>query len=113
MRSRASYKRSGTAFAGPRPGEAGVIAEAGGKADTESISTLSTLPAVNAALNAGSAVLVATARRFIRHGKVAAHRALMLAAVATSTAFLVSYLYYHSQVGSVRFQGQGWSRPLY
>jgi putative membrane protein len=37
----------------------------------------------------------------------------MLAAVATSSAFLVSYLYYHAHVGSVHFQGQGWSRPLY
>lgn len=68
---------------------------------------------MNAALNASSALLVATARRFIRRGKIATHRALMLAAVATSTAFLVSYLYYHLHVGSVHFQGHGWSRPVY
>jgi uncharacterized membrane protein YozB (DUF420 family) len=44
---------------------------------------------------------------------MAAHRALMLTALVTSSLFLISYLYYHWHVGSVRFQGQGWSRPLY
>ena len=38
---------------------------------------------------------------------------LMLTAVATSTLFLVCYLFYHWHVGSVHFQGRGWSRPLY
>ena len=37
----------------------------------------------------------------------------MLAAVGCSTLFLISYLIYHYQVGSVRFQGQGWIRPVY
>ena len=37
----------------------------------------------------------------------------MLAAFACSIVFLVSYVIYHLQVGSVRFQGQGWSRPVY
>jgi len=37
----------------------------------------------------------------------------MLLACACSTAFLVSYVIYHLQVGSVRFQGQGWIRPVY
>jgi uncharacterized membrane protein YozB (DUF420 family) len=37
----------------------------------------------------------------------------MLTAVATSSAFLVSYLYYHYHVGSVHFRGSGWTRPLY
>jgi uncharacterized membrane protein YozB (DUF420 family) len=49
----------------------------------------------------------------IKRGRVAAHRALMLTAVATSTLFLISYLYYHAHVGSVHFQGRGWSRPVY
>ena len=44
---------------------------------------------------------------------MAAHRTFMLTAVCTSTLFLASYLYYHWHVGSVRFQGQGWSRPVY
>jgi uncharacterized membrane protein YozB (DUF420 family) len=37
----------------------------------------------------------------------------MLLACLCSTAFLISYVVYHLQVGSVRFQGQGWIRPLY
>ena len=37
----------------------------------------------------------------------------MLLALACSTAFLVSYVIYHLQVGSVPFQGQGWIRPFY
>ena len=37
----------------------------------------------------------------------------MLGALATSGAFLVSYLTYHFQVGSVRFTGQGAVRTLY
>lgn len=35
----------------------------------------------------------------------------MLGAVACSTIFLASYLAYHSQVGSVRYEGSG--RPAY
>lgn len=71
------------------------------------------LPALNACLNGTSAILVATARAQIRRGKIAAHRALMIAAVCTSSLFLISYLWYHAHVGSVHFQGQGWSRPVY
>ncbi len=37
----------------------------------------------------------------------------MLSAFVTSTLFLVSYLIYHFQVGSVPYEGQGWVRPLY
>jgi uncharacterized membrane protein YozB (DUF420 family) len=37
----------------------------------------------------------------------------MLAALATSALFLVSYLAYHFQVGSVRFTGQGPVRSVY
>lgn len=37
----------------------------------------------------------------------------MLLAFMTSTLFLISYLIYHYQVGSVSFQGQGWVRAVY
>ena len=37
----------------------------------------------------------------------------MLAAVACSALFLVSYLVYHAEVGSVRFTGQGPIRTVY
>ncbi len=47
---------------------------------------------------------------------MATHRALMLIAVGTSTLFLICYLYYHGVIlrwHPFRFQGQGWSRPVY
>jgi uncharacterized membrane protein YozB (DUF420 family) len=74
---------------------------------------LSSLPALNAVLNGTSAVLLLTGYNFIRRGRMQAHRLMMLAALCTSAAFLASYLYYHAHVGSVHFQGHGWSRPLY
>lgn len=73
----------------------------------------SIFPAINAMLNGTSAVLLVAAHRMIARGRIATHRALMLMAVGTSTLFLVSYLYYHAHVGSVQFQGHGWSRPVY
>jgi putative membrane protein len=74
---------------------------------------LSIFPALNATLNGASAVLIATGRVLIRRKQVRWHRACMITAVATSTVFLASYLYYHAHVGSVRFPGQGWIRPVY
>ena len=71
------------------------------------------LPTLNAALNTASALLLLGAWWLIRHGRRDAHRRAMLAAVSTSTLFLVSYLAYHFQVGSVRFTGQGAIRTVY
>jgi putative membrane protein len=70
-------------------------------------------PVIDAALNGTSAILLFIGHRFILRGRMAAHRAFMLAALASSSFFLASYLYYHAHVGSVHFQGQGWSRPVY
>lgn len=70
-------------------------------------------PVINATLNGTSAVLLLAGRWQIKRGRMAAHRAFMLTAVCTSTLFLASYLYYHWHVGSVHFQGQGWSRRVY
>lgn len=70
-------------------------------------------PALNATLNGVSALLLITGRWLISRRRIAAHRAVMLAALAASTLFLISYLYYHAHVGSVHFRGQGWIRPLY
>ncbi len=75
--------------------------------------TLRDLPALNAALNTTSAVLLLGGWWLIRRGRRDAHRRTMLAAVATSTLFLVSYVAYHVQVGSVRFTGQGAIRTVY
>ena len=61
------------------------------------------LPAVNAVLNTLSAALLVTGWLLIRRGKRDAHRRTMVLALATSVLFLVSYLVYHAEVGSVRF----------
>ncbi len=42
-----------------------------------------------------------------------AHRLCMLSAFTTSAIFLISYLTYHYQVGSVSFKGYGWIRTVY
>ena len=73
----------------------------------------SQLPDVNAALNSLSAVFLLAGYRFIRLKNQQAHRRCMLAAFGCSTLFLISYLAYHYQVGSVSFKGQGWIRPVY
>jgi uncharacterized membrane protein YozB (DUF420 family) len=73
----------------------------------------SILPHLNAALNAASFVLLVAGFYFISRRRVYAHRACMLAALAVSCLFLVSYVVYHAQYGSVRFKGQGLVRPLY
>ena len=70
-------------------------------------------PALNATLNGTSAVLLLTGRSLIMRGKVAAHRACMIAAMVISTLFLGCYLFFHYEVGNVRFLGQGWARPVY
>lgn len=75
--------------------------------------TVADLPAVNATLNAIAAVLLAAGYVLIRSGRREMHRKVMLAAFATSTVFLASYLVYHAQVGSVRFTRQGIVRPIY
>ena len=72
-----------------------------------------THPAFNATLNALCGLLLITGYIFIRQRRIFAHRVAMTAAFLTSTAFLISYLIYHYQVGSVRFTGQGWIRPVY
>ena len=71
------------------------------------------LPAVNATLNATAAVLLITGYRLIRQKKIDAHRRVMLTAFAVSIAFLVCYLIYHAQVGSVRYQHSGPIRMVY
>jgi len=75
--------------------------------------TVRDLPALNATLNAASAMLLLLGYLAIRRGARETHRRFMLAALATSAAFLVSYLVYHFQVGSVRYTGQGVLRTVY
>jgi putative membrane protein len=75
--------------------------------------TVNDLPAVNATLNGIAGVLLLIGFLLIRSRNVQLHRRFMLAAFAASALFLVSYLVYHAQVGSVRFTRQGVVRPVY
>lgn len=74
---------------------------------------ISLLPTLNAALNGLSAILLAVGYLLIRRRKIREHRVVMLTAFGTSTLFLISYLIYHAQVGSMPFAGQGVVRPIY
>ena len=75
--------------------------------------SLQDLPAVNATLNAISGTLLVIAYALIRARKIEQHRKVMIAAFAASSLFLVCYVIYHAQVGSVRFTRHGFVRPLY
>jgi putative membrane protein len=74
---------------------------------------ISYLPHLNALLNSTSAILLVAGLRFIRQGRIIAHRNCQLSALLTSTLFLASYLTYHYFHGSTRFPGQGIIRPVY
>ncbi len=74
---------------------------------------LGDLPALNASLNATSALFLLLAFRAIRRLEIARHRRWMLSAALTSALFLVSYVTYHALVGSVHFTGQGAVRIVY
>ncbi|MDX9732526.1 MAG: DUF420 domain-containing protein [Thermoanaerobaculia bacterium] len=71
------------------------------------------LPTVNAILNGTAATLLVAGFFLIRAGRREAHRRAMTAAFACSVLFLVSYLVYHFEAGSVRFRGTGGVRTFY
>jgi len=75
--------------------------------------TIRDLPLVNASLNALSTCLLVYGYSLIRRGQRAQHKRVMLSAFAVSSVFLVCYLVYHYNVGSVPYQGQGAMRTLY
>jgi uncharacterized membrane protein YozB (DUF420 family) len=75
--------------------------------------TAADLPALNATLNATSAVLLVTGWWHIKHGHVQTHRRFMIAAFVASALFLLSYTIYHAQVGSKPFPGTGVARTIY
>ncbi|MFQ5766899.1 MAG: DUF420 domain-containing protein [Acidobacteriota bacterium] len=71
------------------------------------------LPAVNATLNATSALLLAAGYFFIRRGRRPAHKICMMAAFSTSVLFLISYVVYHLEAGATPFPGRGAVRLFY
>ncbi len=74
---------------------------------------LSAFPALDATLNGASALLLTLGYFFIRSKNVKAHKLCMLSAFATSTLFLICYLWYHAHHGATRFPGQGAVRGVY
>ena len=71
------------------------------------------LPALNAILNGTAAALLSVGYVQIRRGRTEAHKRCMLAALATSALFLISYVVYHANVGSRPFPGSGIVRAAY
>lgn len=74
---------------------------------------LTDLPLVNALLNSTSTVFLLLGYYYIRTHRKGAHKKAMLAAMVTSAVFLMSYLIYHYNVGSVKFTEQGTVRVVY
>ena len=75
--------------------------------------TIGDLPALNATLNGLSAVFITTGYVLIKRGERELHKRCMLAALVTSSAFLVSYVIYHANTGSRPFPGTGILRAVY
>jgi uncharacterized membrane protein YozB (DUF420 family) len=71
------------------------------------------LPALNATLNALSALLLTIGYILIRRGDRTLHKGFMLAALTSSAAFLTSYVIYHANAGSKPFPGAGAVRYVY
>lgn len=81
--------------------------------------TILDLPAVNGSLNALSSIFLMAGYIFIKQKKQNAHRNCMVAALITSTLFLICYLTYHFYLayvlhkGPTRFVDPEWFRPIY
>jgi len=75
--------------------------------------TTASLPTINAFLNAVSAALLMFGYIKIKQGNRAIHKKIMLSSVVSSALFLISYLIYHYQVGSVPYPYHDWTRPVY
>ena len=71
------------------------------------------LPTLNAALNSLSACLLIMGYVEIRRGNRERHKRWMIGALAASILFLVSYLIYHAEVGSIPYPHHDWTRPVY
>ncbi|WCJ61246.1 DUF420 domain-containing protein [Fontisphaera persica] len=75
--------------------------------------TLEMLPTLNACLNTLATLCLLAGYWAIRRGHPKVHRALMVSALAASTAFLTSYLIYHAQAERTVFREPAWFRPIY
>ena len=76
---------------------------------------LSFLPGLNASLNALAALLLVVGRGLARRGRLDAHRRAMLAAFATSSLFLASYLIHKlsRHFEHTTFHAEGAAKAIY
>lgn len=74
---------------------------------------LTDLPAVNATLNGIATLLLGYGYYLIRHRRIQEHQRVMFAAFIVSVVFLMCYLIYHLNVGSVKFTKTGPIRTVY
>ena len=81
--------------------------------DGRGVVDYSIFPPINAFLNATSAFLLLLGYVMIRRGLVRRHLFCMLTACATSTLFLICYIFYHLHHGATHFPGKGFARFLY
>ncbi len=81
--------------------------------------TIHDLPALNATLNALSAIFLTFGFIAIKRGHKIAHRNCMISAFSTSVVFLICYLIYHGYLaivlkqGPTHFVNPAWFRPIY
>lgn len=75
--------------------------------------SVSDLPTVYTGLNAVALFLLIRGYLCIKRGNRETHKKYMISATIVSGLFLVLYLVYHYQVGSVAYQHQNWTRPVY
>ena len=75
--------------------------------------SLTDLPAINALLNGFCTACLLLGYIQIKRGEINTHRLCMITALCASVLFLISYVIYHVQVGSVPYPHHDWTRPLY
>ena len=74
---------------------------------------ITTIPHINAVLNAVTVVLLWIARSHVKAGNTEAHKKTMIAALSVSMVFMGFYLVYHFNSGLAKFGGEGFIRPIY
>ncbi len=75
--------------------------------------TVYDLPTVNAVFNLISTVFLIIGFAFIRKGEQEKHKKAMIAALTSSAMFLLFYVIYHANVGSIPYPHYDWTRPIY
>jgi uncharacterized membrane protein YozB (DUF420 family) len=71
------------------------------------------LPTINAGLNLLSTIFLLLGYINVKKGNRDVHKKIMVSALISSTLFLICYLFYHSQVGSIPYPHFNWTRPVY